>query len=221
MVAYVAPFLLYVIPTMIETKGWLGIPYEAICTLKGVLSAGAMWMLRSHYPKFSTKGFGIAVVAGFVGLIAWVLLDKLQNEVAIIRQLTGWLFDGSRAGFDPFADGGLTAARAAFVAVRLIELTLIVPLMEEFFWRGFLSRYLIADDFQNVPHGRFTPISMLIVTLAFASAHPELLAAIVWGLMINRLYQKTENLWACIVMHAITNGLLGAYILLTQSWNLW
>jgi len=97
----------------------------------------------------------------------------------------------------------------------------IVPVMEEVFWRGFLARYLLADDFRNAPQGVFTPLSFLMVTLAFASVHPEILAAIAWGTMINLLYRRTANLWACVVMHAVTNGLLGGYILATGNWHLW
>jgi CAAX prenyl protease-like protein len=127
----------------------------------------------------------------------------------------------SRVGYDPFSSDGSAVARGTFIAVRLTEMVLIVPVMEELFWRGFLARYLIDDDFENVPQGVFTRYSFVLVTLAFASVHPEILAAITWGAMINLLYQRTANLWACVVMHAITNGLLGAYILATGNWHLW
>ena len=100
-------------------------------------------------------------------------------------------------------------------------IALLVPLMEEVFWRGFLARFMISDDFQNVAPGVFTGASFAVVSLAFMSVHTEILAALVWGVLINLLYWKTANLWACIVMHAVTNALLGGYILYTESWQLW
>ena len=220
-VAYVAPFLLYVVPTMFESTGWLGLKYEEICTLKGILAAVALWAFRQHYPAFSTVGFKLAIAAGVLGCVAWIFLERLQAVLPGMPQLMSLLQMGNRVGFDPFSDGGPSAAKIAFVIVRLVELIVIVPLAEEVFWRGFLARYLIADDFQNVRQGTFTSFSFTVVTIAFASVHPEILAAIAWGMMINALYGKTANLWACVVMHAVTNGLLGGYIQATRSWYLW
>jgi membrane protease YdiL (CAAX protease family) len=51
--------------------------------------------------------------------------------------------------------------------------------------------------------------------------HPEILAAVVWVSGMNLLWQRTGNLWACVVAHAATNLLLGLYIIRTGSWHLW
>ena len=220
LVAYVAPFVLYVVPTMVESSGWLGLSYELICTAKGILSAAALWWFRRHYPACSIVGFRLAITAGILGCVLWVALEHLQSMLPVMRQLTAWL-QGNRVGYDPFADGPPSASKTAFIIVRLIELAVIVPLAEELFWRGFLARYLIADDFETVAQGHFTLFSFAVVTVAFASVHPEFLAATVWGLMINVVYRKTRNLWACVAMHAVTNGLLGGYILATKNWHLW
>jgi uncharacterized protein len=220
--AYVLPFVLYVVPTMFESStDWLGLSYEVVCTLKGVLALAALWVFRRRYPAFSMVGFPLAVGAGVIGCVVWVLLARLQAEIPAMQHLQKALMQGNRVGYDPFAQGGSSLANIAFVTVRLIELIAIVPLAEEIFWRGFLARYLITNDFEKVRPGHFTLFSFVIVTLAFVSVHPEILAALVWGVMINLLYWKTGNLWACIVMHATTNGLLGGYILATQSWDLW
>jgi uncharacterized protein len=220
-VAYVAPFVLYIVPTMFESSGWSGLNYETVCTLKGLLAAAALWAFRHHYPRFSTAGFGLAIVAGGLGCVIWIVLERLQTAIPGMQQLMTDVLHASRVGYDPFSSDAPAATRTAFVVVRLIELALIVPVMEEVFWRGFLARYLIANDFVNVPQGDFTRFSFLFVTVAFASVHPEILAAITWGALINLVYRKTANLWACVVMHAVTNGLLGAYILATGTWHLW
>ena len=45
--------------------------------------------------------------------------------------------------------------------------------------------------------------------------------AIVWGLLIAVLLVRTRSLGACIVAHAVTNFLLGAYVLYTREWFFW
>ena len=60
------------------------------------------------------------------------------------------------------------------------------------------------------------------ITVAFAAAHPEILAALVWGAAVSALLYRTKNLWACIAAHAVTNALLGLYILVDgAAWRLW
>ena len=221
LVAYILPFLLYVVPTSFESSNGLGLSYELICTLKGVLAAIALFAYRRAYPGFSSTGFGAAILAGIVGFVIWIALEPLPAQIPAIKSISSWLLPGNRAGFDPFANGGPSPGQIAFVGVRLIELAVIVPLIEEIFWRGFLSRYLIDDRFEAVAHGTFTTFSFLVVTLAFTSVHPEFLSALAWCALINFLYCWTKNLWACIVMHAVTNGLLGIYVLTTRNWHLW
>jgi CAAX prenyl protease-like protein len=220
-VAFNLPFLLYVGLTMFESSPALGLNYEWVCTLKGVLAAIALYAFRRSYPEFSNIGIPVAIAAGILGFGIWIALERLQASLPAMKVLSGWLLQGSRAGFDPFSNGGPSTAQVAFVGVRLIELAVIVPLIEEIFWRGFLSRYLISDDFETVVPGTFTAFSFIIVTVAFTFVHPEILAALGWCAMINLLYWWTRNLWACIVMHAVTNGLLGAYVLMTKNWHLW
>ena len=219
-VAYVAPLACYMIPAVFEASNGLGLSYEAVCTLKGLLAACVFWFCHRQYPSFSTVGFRFAIVAGVLGLCVWIGLDRLQSSVPGLQRFVQ-MIQGSRVGYNPFLEGAPSNTQIAFVIVRLLELTIVVPLIEEVFWRGFLSRYLIAEDFEKVEQGTFTVFSFFAVTLLFASAHAEILAAIVWCMMINALYARTKNVWACVLMHAVTNGLLGVYILTTKEWHLW
>jgi len=49
----------------------------------------------------------------------------------------------------------------------------------------------------------------------------QLVTAFVWGVMIALLLWRTKSLGACIVMHGVTNFLLGAYVLWTHDWYFW
>jgi CAAX prenyl protease-like protein len=219
--AYIIPFILYVVPSTFESVGLLGLNYEAVCAMKGVFAGAAVWLCWREYPAFSTVGHLQAIVVGVLGFAVWILLDQVQSMLPGAQHFATWLLPGNRVGYNPYTRSGSIEIRTAFVIIRLIELTIIVPVVEEIFWRGFLARYVITEDFQTVPQGVFTAFSFLVVTVAFASVHPEVLAAIGWGVMVNLLYVKTGNIWACVVMHSITNGLLGGYILATRSWQLW
>jgi CAAX prenyl protease-like protein len=218
--AYVGPFAAYMVLTSIEGKGWLGLPYEAWYCLKVLVVLGLLWYFHRAWPRWSSRGLGWGVALGVLGVVVWLALDRLQQAIPGLSDLVASLL-GVREGFNPFARHGVDLHAISFVLIRLLGLALVVPIMEEIFWRGFLARFLINDQFTEVPQGQFTAQSFAIVTAAFVAVHPELLAAAAWGALINWLYYKTQNVWACVVMHAVTNLLLGAWILTTGDWRLW
>lgn len=219
--AYVGPFALFMVLCTIE--GWepLSASYPFLYTLKIILVFALWCSFRKQYPALTTDGFALGVLVGVVGVVVWIGLWQLNLESHLQGILPGWLYSPDRVGFDPFTAIDSPAAAWAFIAIRLCGLAIVVPLMEEVFWRGFLIRYLVSDDFENVPIGRYTLLSFTVVTLFFTLAHPELLAAVVWCAGINLLLYRTKNLWACIIAHAVTNLLLGVYILATDAWVLW
>ncbi len=95
--------------------------------------------------------------------------------------------------------------------------------MEELFWRDWLWRQLLApSDFKLAKVGEWDWKVFLGVALIFAFPHPQWwLTAITWGLMIGGLLAYTKSIGACIIMHGVTNFLLGAYVLYTHEWAFW
>lgn len=132
-------------------------------------------------------------------------------------------------GFDPgFFGGG--AAWFLNSALRWLRLVLVVPLLEEIFWRGFLLRYLIREPFDAVPFGTFSWRSFAWVTVFFALAHygagfwppgPDFGPALFTGALYNLVAYRTRSLSACVLAHAFTNCLLGVYINSTGQWGFW
>ena len=100
---------------------------------------------------------------------------------------------------------------------------LAVPWLEEIFWRGFLLRYLIREDFTSLPFGSWSRFSFLVTTLGFMFEHGmvDWPAALVTGVLYNLVAIRTRSLSACVLAHALTNALLGGYVMHTGQWGFW
>lgn len=224
MIAYIAPFAMFMILTQIETFEALRPHYPWVYGAKiALIVATIIWCAgKGKWPPFSTKGFGLAIAFGLVGLVAWIGISQLAIEQRLM-EVAPFLKNiiGERVGYNVWKEIPSQPGAIAFLAVRLIGLAIVVPIIEELFWRGFLLRYLIDERFNTVPIGTYTTFSFVIVTLFFALVHPEILAALVWGAGINFLLYRTQNLWAAVLGHAVTNLSLGIYVLTTGAWYYW
>lgn len=233
LMAFVLPFFLFVMLTSLEgidsLKPWYPILYSA----KVLLIAGTLWWGRRCYPAWNWHGIGSALVVGLLGGVVWIVLCTWNLEQLVLPAVASslaewlnmpgiidWLKPGTRGSYNPFES--LTPLQAwGFVAVRVIGMVVLVPLLEEFFWRGFLNRVVQAEEWELVPWGQFSRFSFGVVTLAFVAVHTEWTAAFAWIILINVLYWKTKSVWACIIAHAASNAVLAYYILAHQQWQLW
>jgi len=215
---FVAPLTTFLVLTMLETELKSALSYELVYTLKVLCCGFVLFLCRTAFPRWNGSGITAAIGLGVAGCVLWVVLDAVQRSLLDAVGLAAWIPE--RAGYQ--IDGtAWSLPQAAFVGVRLLGLTVIVPLAEEICWRGFLSPFLVNEDFQTVSPGHMTRGSFLIVTGVFTSLHPEFLAAFVWCSLINLLWIRNRNLWACIAAHASTNLVLGVYVLTTGNWHLW
>jgi CAAX prenyl protease-like protein len=109
-----------------------------------------------------------------------------------------------------------------FLLFRVLVSVVAVPILEELFWRGWLMRGLIDNDFKKVPLGTYAPAAFWIVALLFASEHGSFWdVGLLAGIAYNALMIRTRSLWDCILAHAVTNGLLAAYVVLAGQWQYW
>ena len=107
--------------------------------------------------------------------------------------------------------------------MRFLGLVVVVPIVEELFYRGFLLRFVTdMDDFQARAAGNiFCPGASRCNVVLFALSHPEWLAAAIFALALCLLLRWTKNFSTCILAHGVTNLLLGVYILHTAQWQYW
>ncbi|MEI2679547.1 MAG: CAAX prenyl protease-related protein [Burkholderiaceae bacterium] len=107
------------------------------------------------------------------------------------------------------------------IIVRWVGAALIVPVMEELFWRSFLMRWFDNEIFEGVVPQLVGLRAIVLSTFVFMLAHTLWLAAIVAGLAYAWLYRRTGKLWVPVIAHAVTNGLLGIWVVMTGNWAFW
>jgi uncharacterized protein len=213
-VAYILPMLIFLLLTQVGVS-WPQL-YPISYVSKTVLTAAALALLWKNYTAIRWNHWWLGILLGVVGIFQWVGMQLwLQNHFSHFRP-SGHSFDP----FEFFHDPGM---QYSFIAVRLIGAVLVVPVMEELFWRDFLWRQILApNDFKLAQVGEWAWGPFLIVAVVFCFVHGNWWpTAIVWGLMIGALLIYTKSLGACIVMHATTNLLLGLYVLHTHDWSFW
>ena len=221
MLIYITPFALYLILSQFLTQAPQELYPLLYCGV--VLVTGVITFVLLHKKNIIRIHSDIiaGVLFGVIGIITWIFICKLQLEQSLIGFLPGWLQPEARPAFNPFLSIGDPLQQRGFIAVRLLGLAVLVPIVEEVFWRGFLMRWIIDPDWQKQPLGRFTLSSFLWTTLLFTLAHPEWFAAAVYCTLINILLYWKKDLWNCVVAHATSNLLLGGYVLYFGAWELW
>jgi CAAX prenyl protease-like protein len=108
-----------------------------------------------------------------------------------------------------------------FIVIRIIGSTLVVPPLEEVFYRSFVYRYIIRKDFEAVPIGQFHAVSFLITATVFGFVHHEWLAGILCGFAYQGLVCRKKRLGDAMTAHAITNFLLGMWVIWKGDWKFW
>ncbi|HWF45466.1 MAG TPA: CAAX prenyl protease-related protein [Bryobacteraceae bacterium] len=109
-----------------------------------------------------------------------------------------------------------------FLLLRTLRAVMIVPVVEELFWRGWLMRWLVNSEFWKVPLGTYRPSAFWITAVLFASEHgPYWDVGLLAGIVYNAWMIRSKSLADCIWMHAVTNAALCAYVITTKQWQYW
>jgi CAAX protease family protein len=190
--------------------------YAATYAARVAIVAALLIALWPHYTKIRWNFWWLGLLVGIVGIFQWIGMQLwLERHFKF--------FAPSGEAFNPFEVFKSPAVLWGFIAVRMIGAVIVVPFMEELFWRDYLWRQIIApNDFKLAHVGEWDPMAFLVVCGAFATVHGNWwLTAIGWGAMIGGLLVYTKSLGACIVAHATTNLLLGLWVLKTHAWSFW
>ena len=211
----IIPFLVYLaFIVLADVLARLGVPPASLRWLYAVKVGAVLLMLlifRKEYTELqrweiSPMWMALSAAVGVLVLLLWINLNA------------GWMLIGKPDGFNPTDAGRIDWL---MVAVRIAGAALVVPVMEELFWRSFLMRWLDNADFLALPPAAVTLRSVAIGAVLFGFEHNLWLAGIVAGVAYSFLYMRQRTLWSAVVAHAVTNGALGIWIVRTSNWTYW
>jgi membrane protease YdiL (CAAX protease family) len=200
---------------------------------KTVVGAALLFVVWPSIAEMRWRLSGSAILAGVGVFVLWVGLDSLYPSLdSLLRTV---LCPVARPlGFEEWCSTPATQpapwnppAQFAgplawfFVFVRLAGSTLVVPPLEEVFYRSFLYRYIIKPEFQNVPFRCFQWVAFLMTAAIFGFAHYEWLPGILCAMIYQGLVLRKDRLGDAMTAHAITNFLLGLWIVWRGAWHFW
>jgi len=179
----------------------------------GLVAVLLVWLWRSYselgWPiVISRRSWFTALATGTAIFALWLL------------PYPDWaVLGGGGKGFDPTgADGNIDPVLAV---CRLAGAALVVPLMEELFWRSYLMRWLDKSDFLAVDPSQASWRAFAVTAALFAIEHHLWLAGLLAGVTYGWLYMAHRNLWVPVIAHAVTNAMLGVWVLHTGTWQYW
>ena len=215
---HIIPFILWVVIMSLPIKD-VALRYAA----QVVVCLVAFLALRPwrYYPAINIKALplGVAVGVGVAGI--WILPETIwiQQFPALHEGYVRYFIRGSDSG-----SGYVYAPEQCGWALSLIKLAgsaCVIAVIEEFFWRGFLMRWLVKQDFLAVEPRTVGRGLFWIAAIAFGFEHNRWLVGVVAGLAYGWLYCRKGDIAAVSVAHITTNYLLGLYVLATGSYSFW
>ncbi len=212
---FVSPTAVFLAITSLEPKAHALYPY--VYMVKFGLVALALVLCRKALSdmRFNSRVILPAVLVGVGVFVEWVWLGRIPHYPHMP-------FAGNREEYNPFLSIDSPVVLWAFLITRFCGLAILVPVVEEVFWRSFLLRlFTDPDRFENVRQGDFAWPAFWIVTIAFGVSHPEWIEGIVCGAAYGLLLRQTKSLFACVLAHGVTNLLLGIYVVTQHAWRFW
>ncbi len=209
--AYIAPFAVFI------ALRWLPFPPEWWAPVRFIAVAATLAVFsRRVIPRRAAFPAG-SIALGAAVLAIWIGPDLLWPSYRDF-----WLFHNGVTGVARSTLPAHLHSNAFFITVRVLDSAILVPIMEELFWRGWLMRWLIRPDFESVPMGQYTALSFWTVALLFASEHgPYWDVGLIAGIAYNWWLVRTRKLADCMLAHAVTNALLAGYVLMFDQWQYW
>jgi CAAX prenyl protease-like protein len=206
--ARVLPFAVFLVLTFLQ-EGFGEAGRYWFYLGKTVLGIWLVWELRRLASEVRWAFSWEAVVAGVVVFALWVGLDPFYPQTKI----TGKPWNPH----DFFGEG--TAMAWFALGLRVFGMTFVVPPLEEAFYRSFLYRYLVKIDFLQMPLNRMHGLSFIVTGVIFGLVHHQWLAGILCGLIYQFLVIRKGRLGDAMTAHAITNFMLGVWVIWKGDWK--
>ena len=213
---YVAPFAVFI--AFLALERFLPVDIQVLYPVRVSVVLAVILVFSRSALDFEVKNALGSLVLGIAVFVVWVAPDALWPGYR-----SHWLFTNSITGRALMSIPAGVQTNLLFIVFRLVGCSLLVPVLEELFWRGWLARWLIdSHDFGRVPLGAYTAMSFWTGSLLFASEHgPFWEVGLIAGVAYNWWMCRTRSLANSILAHAVTNGCLSLYVLTTGQWTYW
>jgi CAAX prenyl protease-like protein len=205
-VMYLAPFFALAATSLITAAFSSG--FDWAYPVRVLAVAAVLWYFRGVYARWSWGWSWMAVAVGAGVFALWLTLESFFPPRA-----------GADLGF--FLHTLPAGWAAAWVIFRVVGSVVTVPMAEELAFRGYLTRRLMAADFESVPLRRFSWPAVLVSSLLFGVLHGRWLAGFLAGLAYALVLSRRGRLSDAVLAHATTNALIAGYVLATGTWSLW
>ena len=209
----VAPFIIFILLT--AGQGQFG-PASAYWFYFAKTLVG-LWLIVEVWPLVPEMRWAVSWEAAVVGIavfVMWVGMDPYYPKLSLSKAVA----ENSNPNLVFGYDAPLTWF---FLAVHIFGMTVVVPPLEEVFFRSFLYRYIAKPNFLEVRLNQFLPVPFFVTAIIFGIEHSQWLAGILCGMAYQWLVLRKNRLGDAITAHAITNLLLGIYIVWRAAWNFW
>ena len=213
---YVAPFATFMLLLVVGPR--LPIPARVEAVLRVALVTAVLLLCSRQVISLQVRHWATSIALGIGVFALWIAPDVLFPDFR-----SSWLFTNGLTGKVEGTVPEDVRHDTLVLSLRFARAAILVPIVEELFWRGWLPRWIDhMADFRKVPLGQFTTASFLLTALLFASEHGAMwdvgLAA---GLLYNFWMRRTRSLGDLILAHAVTNACLSAYVLSRGRWEYW
>lgn len=183
--------------------------------LRVAILAAVLWIFSRHVISFRCVRPLQSILIGLAVVVMWVLPDQLFPGYR-----THWLFS-SMGTLNTSIDPQLLSNPMVLI-FRSIRAIILVPIIEELFWRAWMMRWLIKPEFETVPLGAYSAQAFWIVAALFASEHgPFWEVGLICGVVYNWWMVKTKSLGDLILTHAVSNLGLSLFTIATKQWQYW
>ena len=219
---HVAPFVawLFLMHKLGDPAGWKYALRSAACLAVFVAFRPWRW-----YPKPDWRHLPLALLAGVAVFVVWIApetgfaarLPRLQQAYL----LWGVMPPGKVPEPLTVLPYAPQVCGWPLALVRLGGSAFVIAVIEEFFWRGFLYRWLLARDFTRADLGTFHAGMFIAVGIVFGLEHDRWLVGILAGLAYGWVAVRTRDIWAAALAHVVTNFLLGVYVLAVGAYQFW
>jgi uncharacterized protein len=215
-IPWVAPFALFM--ALLAVLPALGVPQPWNAALWIVVLVAALLVFSRDVITLVPQHFVMSTAVGVGVFMLWIAPDALWPGYR-----SHWLFSNSLVGVPASGLDAAAQGDALTLWLRAARAVLLVPILEELFWRGWLPRAVDAfDDFRKRPLGSYTALSFWATALLFASEHGSYWdVGLLCGVIYNLWMAQTKSIADLIWTHAVTNGCLSAYVVMAKQWQYW